>query len=568
MPQVLRRVGRYDLLEVIGRGGAAVVYLAEQRDLRRNVALKELAPFHGGDTTFAERFVEESRMAGAMNHAHVVTVHEFFEDGGVPYIAMEHVPHGSLRQYVGKLSLAQVAGVLEGVLAGLSHGEGHGVVHRDLKPENLLVASDGRVKIADFGVARAYNKAATRVVVTVEGTTIGTPAYMSPEQALGTDLTAATDLYSLGVVAWELLTGTVPFEENDTPVAVLYRHVHEPVPSVRTVVPSVDEGIAAWLARMLAKRPQDRFQSADAAWVELEDVVLELLGPRWRRQARLVLEEGGHGEGTLTPAEFRAAGLPAAAPERPAKPEPEPEPATANRGSAGARGVPETITGLPAAVAVPEAGATTTIAPKRSPRRSNTTMVRIARRHRDAGADDGPLTRDTLRRRLIAAGIVVAMAAAAVVGVIVAKPATRDSLPKPDTAAAQRARVALAAATEVKAAARARAAGERQLNVIVKGLAVTRNRTLTRVLNARTANDQADAAAAVGRSYAAAAKRAAPLRAKTESAGPLSQTLSTTAGDYARLAAAGHAYSHTRWNHVRGRIRADERSLQHEISKL
>ena len=311
MPEVLRRVGRYDLLEVIGRGGAAVVYLADQRDLRRHVALKELAPYHAGDSTFAERFVAESRLAGAMNHAHVVTVHEFFEDGGVPYIAMEHVPHGSLRQYVGRLGLAQIAGVLEGVLAGLSHGEAHGIVHRDLKPENLLVSSDGRVKIADFGVARAYNKAATRLVVTVEGTTIGTPAYMSPEQALGTDLTPATDLYSLGVVAWELLTGSVPFEENDTPVAVLYRHVHEPVPSVRTVEPSVDEGVAAWLARMLAKRPEERFQSADAAWVELEDVILDLLGPRWRRQARLALEPGVRDEGTLTPAEFRRAGLPA-----------------------------------------------------------------------------------------------------------------------------------------------------------------------------------------------------------------------------------------------------------------
>lgn len=159
MPELLKRLGRYDLLEVIGRGGAAVVYLARQRDLARNVALKELAPFMATDTSFAERFVEESRLAGSMSHANVVTVHEYFEDGAVPYIAMEYLPHGSLRQYVGRLSTAQIAGVLEGVLAGLAHGETHGIVHRDLKPENLLVAVDGRVKIADFGVARAYNQA-------------------------------------------------------------------------------------------------------------------------------------------------------------------------------------------------------------------------------------------------------------------------------------------------------------------------------------------------------------------------------------------------------------------------
>ncbi|MGA2014204.1 MAG: serine/threonine-protein kinase, partial [Solirubrobacteraceae bacterium] len=390
MPDVLKRVGRYDLLEVIGRGGAAVVYLARQRDLDRHVALKELAPYYLADTSFAERFVEESRLAGAMNHANVVTVHEFFEDGGVPYIAMEYLPHGSLRRYIGELSTAQIAGALEGVLAGLSHGEAHGIVHRDLKPENLLVSADGRVKIADFGVARAYSKAATRAVVTVPGTTIGTPAYMSPEQALGGDLTPATDLYSLGIVGWELLAGHVPFEEQDTPVAVLYRHVHEPVPPVRNVAPEVDVGIAGWLDRMLAKRPGDRFACADDAWMELEDAVLELLGPRWRREARLAV--GGvrrRDRGTLTPACFDG----------------EPAPGTA---------VAPTVTGsepgdgASATVAVAVAP---TIAPRRGPPRSHTTMLRIARRHHEPG-DDGQPGPGAGSRRLAVVGIVLAMAAA------------------------------------------------------------------------------------------------------------------------------------------------------------
>ena len=291
MPEVLKRVGRYDLLEVIGRGGAAVVYLAHQRDLQRHVALKELAPYQAADTSFAERFVEESRLAGSMNHANVVTVHEFFEDGGVPYIAMEYLPNGSLRQYIGELSTAQIAGVLEGVLAGLSHGEAHGIVHRDLKPENLLVAADGRVKIADFGVARAYNQAPTRAVVTVAGTTIGTPDLHVARAGAGQRPDPATDLYSLGVVAWELLTGQVPFEETDTPG----RRPLPPRPRADPVGahgrPEVDEGIAAWLGRMLAKAPEERFQSADEAWLELEEIVLELLGPRWRREARLAVVE-------------------------------------------------------------------------------------------------------------------------------------------------------------------------------------------------------------------------------------------------------------------------------------
>jgi tRNA A-37 threonylcarbamoyl transferase component Bud32 len=304
MTDVLRTVGRYDLLEVIGRGGAAIVYLARQRDLERHVALKELAPIRAGDPTFAERFIAESRLAGSMNHANVVTVHEFFESDGVPYIAMEFLPRGSLRRYVGKLRMGQVAGVLEGVLAGLSHGERHGIVHRDLKPENLLVTEDGRVKIADFGVARAYNRAAPREAITTTGTTIGTPAYMAPEQALGKALTPATDLYSLGVIAWEMLAGRVPFEETDTPVAVLYRHVHEPIPPIRSIAPDVDPRLVSWLDRMLAKEPGERFAGADAAWEALEDVVLELLGPRWRREARLVSGDAGESPRPLTPATF------------------------------------------------------------------------------------------------------------------------------------------------------------------------------------------------------------------------------------------------------------------------
>ncbi|MGB8881320.1 MAG: serine/threonine-protein kinase, partial [Solirubrobacteraceae bacterium] len=311
MVQAERRVGRYDVLEVIGRGGAAIVYLAYQRDLRRHVALKELLSQHLADPSFAERFVEESRLAGAMNHSSIVTVHEFFEHDEVPYIAMEHMPRGSLRPYVGRLSVAQIAGVLEGVLAGLAYGARQGIVHRDLKPENLLVAADGRVKIADFGVARAYNAAAPRAVVTATGTTIGTPAYMAPEQALGEELTPATDLYSLGIVAWEMFTGAVPFESTGTPVAVLYRQVHEPVPPVREIDPDIDERLAVWLDRMLAKRPDGRFASADAAWEELEDIVIELLGPRWRREARLGTDPPAPDRHPLTPAEFESVEQPA-----------------------------------------------------------------------------------------------------------------------------------------------------------------------------------------------------------------------------------------------------------------
>ena len=227
-----RRVGRYQIVRQVGHGGMAIVYLARQQDLNRDVALKELSSFHASAPDMAERFVRESRLAGSLNHPNIVTVLEYFEDGGVPYIAMEYVPRGSLRPYVGRLSPAQLAGVMEGVLAGLAHAEMHGIVHRDLKPENLMVTSDGRVKIADFGIAKATASAATGAFLTAKGTTVGTPAYMAPEQAMGQDVGAWTDLYSVGVMAWEHVVGHTPFHDTDAPMAILMRHVNEPIPPV------------------------------------------------------------------------------------------------------------------------------------------------------------------------------------------------------------------------------------------------------------------------------------------------------------------------------------------------
>src|SRR5881275_3342847 len=155
MPDVMRNVGRYEILREIGRGGMAFVYLARQTDLDRHVALKELAAFHAADPAFAERFLRESRVAGSLSHPNIVTVHDYFEHEGTPYIAMEYVERGSLRPYVSRMTFAQIGGALEGLLAGLTHAESHGIVHRDLKPENLMVTADGRVKIADFGIAAA-----------------------------------------------------------------------------------------------------------------------------------------------------------------------------------------------------------------------------------------------------------------------------------------------------------------------------------------------------------------------------------------------------------------------------
>jgi hypothetical protein len=288
VPDVLKTVGRYEILREVGRGGMAMVYLARQTDLDRFVALKELAAFHASDAAFAQRFLRESRVAGSLSHPNIVTVHDYFEYEGTPYIAMEYVERGSLRPFVGRVSMAQIGGVLEGLLAGLAHAEQHGIVHRDLKPENLMVTSDGRVKIADFGIAKATRQMQTGAFLTATGTTVGTPAYMAPEQAMAQEVGPWTDLYSVGCMGFELFTGHVPFHDSDAPMAILLRHVNEPIPSIRSVDPTIDEGISDWTEQLLVKDPKQRTQSAAEAWDELEEIVIGLLGPRWRRSARLL----------------------------------------------------------------------------------------------------------------------------------------------------------------------------------------------------------------------------------------------------------------------------------------
>jgi serine/threonine protein kinase len=305
MPDVLKTVGRYEILREVGRGGMARVYLARQTDLDRFVALKELAAFHASDPAFAQRFLRESRVAGSLSHPNIVTVHDYFQHDGTPYIAMEYVERGSLRGYVGRMTLAQTAGVLEGLLAGLAHAEQQGIVHRDLKPENLMVTADGRVKIADFGIAKATTKMQTGAFLTATGTTVGTPTYMAPEQAMAQEIGPWTDLYSVGCMAFELFTGKVPFHDSDAPMAILLRHVNEPIPAVKSIDPSVDQDISDWIERLLVKDPKLRTQSAGDAWDDFEEIVIGVLGPRWRREARL---PAGAGQvdtpKPLTPAPF------------------------------------------------------------------------------------------------------------------------------------------------------------------------------------------------------------------------------------------------------------------------
>ena len=280
MAKAGERIGAYEVVRLIARGGMATVYEARQPALDRAVALKRL-DLRTDDPTLADRFIRESRIAASFDHPNIVTVYDFFECDAVPYIAMEYLPRGSLRPFVGHLSPPQAFGVIEGVLAGLAHAERRGIAHRDLKPENVLVTTGGGVKIADFGIAKAYTNATG--AFTAPGVAVGTPAYMAPEQALSREVGPFTDLYALGVMAYELLGGAPPFEGGDSPMAVMYRHVSEAPPPLA----GVDPRVAGWVDRMLAKRAEERPAGAVQAWAELEEVVVDILGPYWRRDAAL-----------------------------------------------------------------------------------------------------------------------------------------------------------------------------------------------------------------------------------------------------------------------------------------
>jgi hypothetical protein len=380
------QVGPYRIVSQIGRGGMAVVYLAKQPVLARSVALKELAPFLAGDPALAQRFIREARVAGSLNHPNVVTVFDFLEQDGVPYIAMEYLERGSLRPFVGRMSLAQVAGVLEGLLAALSHAEAMKIVHRDVKPENLLVTVDGGIKIADFGIAKALQQVATEEMLTPAGATVGTPAYMAPEQAMAQEIGPWTDLYQTGVVAYELLAGQVPFQSEGAPLAVLMQHISDPVPPLPA---GTNPELEAWVMRMLAKDSADRPRNARTAWNALEEIVLGVEGPLWRRDARL-----GEHEPTvehpppLTPARFSSWQdyVPAPTPRPAATPPPQapPAPAASRPGHVDpvpapreAEAAPEPVTGFfddpptsagaPPAVTPPPLDPGPTVAPRSRP---------------------------------------------------------------------------------------------------------------------------------------------------------------------------------------------------------
>jgi serine/threonine protein kinase len=253
--------GRYRIERLLGGGGMAVVYCAHDEELHRTVAVKLLAEHLAEDEEFRERFLREARIAAKLSHPNVVAVYDAGEDDGRPFIVMEVVEGETLAavlQREVRLPAGQVAELGMQAAAGLAHAHAHGLVHRDVKPQNLLLRHDGVLKVADFGIARAAE--ATRRLTQV-GTVLGTADYLAPEQALGEDVTPAADVYALGAVLYQALTGRTPFQA-ETLVQLLTALQHGTVVPPSELAPGVPPALEETVMRCLARNPAYRPASA------------------------------------------------------------------------------------------------------------------------------------------------------------------------------------------------------------------------------------------------------------------------------------------------------------------
>ena len=267
--------GRYSLYQLLGGGGMAKVYLAHDEVLDRHVALKILRDQYAEDEQFVERFRREARSAASLSHPNIVSIYDQgrSEDGAY-YIAMEYVPGGTLKERIrqgGALTPEAAVGVASQITDALSEAHEKGVVHRDIKPQNVLVTEKGDVKVTDFGIAKAAASSSSSSVATAPGAVLGTVDYMSPEQARGESVGPQSDLYSLGVVLYEMLTGTLPYEA-DNPIGTAIKHMNAPVRSPSEVNPSVPQPLSALTMKLMAKDPEERYASAVALAEDLERV--------------------------------------------------------------------------------------------------------------------------------------------------------------------------------------------------------------------------------------------------------------------------------------------------------
>src|SRR5215813_5035275 len=261
--------GRYRIIRKLGAGGMADVYLAEDQELGRQVAIKILNDRHAADDSFIERFRREAKNAAGLSHPNIVSIYDRGEAEGTYYIAMEFLDGRSLKELIvgrGPAPIKTAIDYARQILAAVGFAHKHGIVHRDIKPHNVLVGPEGRLKVTDFGIARSGASQMTEV-----GSIIGTAQYLSPEQARGAPVDQTSDLYSVGVVLYEMLTGQVPFT-GDTPLEIAMKHLSEVPKPPSELRPDVPHDLDSVVLRALAKDPADRYESAEEMDADLARV--------------------------------------------------------------------------------------------------------------------------------------------------------------------------------------------------------------------------------------------------------------------------------------------------------
>ncbi len=261
-------LGSYRIISQVGKGGMATVYKAYQASMDRNVAIKVLPRQLAESPEFAARFQQEARIIARLEHPHILPVFDFGESDGVTYFVMRYLEAGTLKTKMeaGPLSLNEIDRLFTQLAEALNYAHGHGIVHRDLKPANALIDNDGNLFLTDFGIAKLLESASPRLTQT--DAILGTPAYISPEQAKAESINQRSDIYSLGIILYEMVTGSVPFVA-DTPLAVILKHISDPLPPPSVRKKDIPEPIEQVILKALAKEPTDRYSTASeflSAW--------------------------------------------------------------------------------------------------------------------------------------------------------------------------------------------------------------------------------------------------------------------------------------------------------------